>query len=347
MSHRKITVLLLAVALALVASACAAPVVPPAAATPIPPTATAVPTTATPIPPTATPVPPTPSPEPSSSLFPWTLSDGMGREITLEHAPTRIVSLAPSNSELLFAVGAADKVVGVTKYCSYPPEACAGKEVIGGFSAKSISVETILSLEPDLVLAAGKIHQPIIDVLEQQNIPVVALTARTFDDVYANIELVGRLTEHETEAEKIIAGMQAQVEEVTGKVATIPAEQRLKVFWEVWDEPLMTTGPGTFIGQIIELAGGINIFADLTEDYPKISVEEVVQRNPDIILGPDKHGNKLTIEQLAARPGWAEITAVKEGRIYLIDGDIVSRAGPRLTQGLQAMATVLYPELFP
>lgn len=331
MSRHKIPVSFLSLMLALLIAACAAP--------PSPPTATAVPPT--PIPPTATPVPPTPTPAPF-----LTLTDGMGREVTLEQAPARIVSLAPSNSELLFAVDAGDQVVGVTKYCSYPPEACADKEVIGGYSAKSISVEKILALQPDLVLAAGKIHQPVIDALEQQDIPVIALTARTFDDVYANIELVGRLTGHEAEAATVIADMQAQVEEVTAKVATIPADQRLKVFWEVWDEPLMTAGPGTFIGQMIELAGGINIFADVQEDYPKISAEEVVQRNPDAILGPSKHSDKLTADQLAQRPGWAEIKAVQDGRIHLIDGDIVSRPGPRLAQGLQAMAAALYPDLF-
>ena len=338
MSFRKTTVLFLLLVLVLVMAACAAPSDAPVA--------TSVPPTATSVPPTATPVPPTPIPAPSPAPFPWTLTDGMGREVTLEHAPARIVSLAPANSELLFAVGAEDQVVGVTKYCTYPPEACATKEVIGGFSSKSISVEKILALEPDLVLAAGKIHQPIIEALEQQNIPVVALTARTFDDVYANIVMVGRLTGHETEAAQVVAGMQAQVKAVTEKVAEIPAEQRLKVFWEVWDEPLMTAGPGTFIGQIIELAGGINIFADLKEDYPKISAEEVLKRNPDVILGPDKHGSKMTVEQLEARPGWAEIKAVKDGNIFLLDGDLLSRSGPRLAQGLQAMAKTLYPQLF-
>ncbi|HEY66539.1 MAG TPA: cobalamin-binding protein [Caldilineae bacterium] len=345
MHTRRITVSLLLTWLVLLAVACSPVAVSPTP-TPVPPTATPMPPTPTPVPPTPTPIPPTATPAASEATFPLSLVDGLGREVTIDRVPARIVSLAPSNSEILFAVGAGDQVVGVTKYCNYPPEACESKEIVGGFSAKSISVEKILALEPDLVLAAGKIHQPIIEALEQLDIPVVALTASTFDDVYANIELVGRLTAHEEQAAEVIAEMKARVAAVTEAVASIPEEQRLKVFWETWDEPLMTAGPSTFIGQMIELAGGINIFADVTEDYPQISAEEVVQRNPDVILGPDSHGEKLTPEQVAQRPSWSQINAVKNGRIHLVNGDIVSRPGPRLAEGLEAIARALYPDLF-
>jgi len=295
--------------------------------------------TATPVPPTATAAPPRPAP------FPITVTDGLGREVTLEAAPGRVISLAPANTEILFAVGAGDQVVGVTEYCNYPPEA-QEREQIGGFSAKTISVEAVVALEPDLVFSVGEIHQPVIEALEGVGIPVVALPATTFDDVYANLELVGRLTGHEEEAGQVVATMKARVEAVEVVVAGIPQEERPAVFWEVWDEPLMTAGPATFMGQVIEMAGGVNIFGDVTEDYPQISVEGVVDRNPALILGPDTHGDKLTAEQVSERPGWGEIDAVREGRIHLIDGDIVSRAGPRLADGLEAIVKVLYPERF-
>ncbi|NOX61823.1 MAG: cobalamin-binding protein [Chloroflexi bacterium] len=347
MSFRKLFVLFILAGLLLVA--CNAPAAPdntpiPPTPTAPPPTPTLIPPTPTPEPPTPTPIPPTPTPKPSA--FPFTLTDGLGREVTIEQKPQRIVSLAPSNSEMLFALGLNESVVGVTKYCDYPPQACENKEIIGGFSAKSISVETILALEPDLVVAAGQIHQPIIEAMEQQDIPIIALTARTFDDVYANIEILGRLTEREDKAAQLTTDMRARVEAVTSKTEPIQEEERLTVFWEVWDEPLMTAGPGTFIGQMIELAGGVNIFDDMEEDYPKISAEEVIRRNPAVILGPDSHGDKLTPEQLAQRPGWGEIQAVQKGRIHLIDGDIVSRPGPRLAQGLEEVARALYPDLF-
>ncbi len=298
------------------------------------------------------PPPPLPTPPPGEAAAepspePIVVTDGLGRQVTLPEIPQRIVSLAPSNSEILFAVGAEDQVVGVTQFCNYPPEACADKEVVGGFSAKSISVEVIVSLEPDLVLSRGEIHRPIIEALEQQGIPVIALTGRSFEEVYADIQQVGQVTGHPDQAEQVVAAMQARVAQVTEAVADIPQEERLQVFYEVWDEPLMTAGPNTFIGQMIDLAGGINIFGDVAEDYPVVSSEEVIRRNPDVILAPDTHAEKVTPEALAQRPGWETIQAVQEGRIHLVDGDIVSRPGPRIVDGLEAVARALYPERFP
>ncbi len=298
------------------------------------------------------PPPPLPTPTPATTAEevapePITVTDGLGRQVTLSEVPQRIVSLAPSNSEILFAVGAEDQVVGVTQFCNYPPEACEGKEVVGGFSAKSISMEVIVSLEPDLVVAGGEIHRPIIEALEQQGIPVISLTGRSFQDVYADIQLVGQVTGHPDQAAQVVAEMQARVAAVTEAVADIPPEERLRVFYEVWDEPLMTAGPNTFIGQMIDLAGGVNIFDDVAEDYPVISSEEVIRRNPDVILAPDTHADKVTPEALAQRPGWETIRAVQEGRIHLVNGDIVSRPGPRIVDGLEAVARALYPERFP
>ncbi|MBN1449458.1 MAG: cobalamin-binding protein [Anaerolineales bacterium] len=287
-----------------------------------------------------------PTAEPASeSLWPMTLTDGLDREITLEKAPERIISLSPSNTEVIFAAGAGNLVVGDTEYCDYPEEAKAITKV-GGFSATTISVETIVSLNPDLVFAGDADHQTVIDALEAAGVTVYSVKANTFEDVYANLALIGKLTGNEAVAAQVVDGMKARIAAVEEKVATVPPEERPTVFWEIWDEPLMTSGPNTFSAQLIEIAGGVNIFPDLTEDYPQISVEEVVSRNPDVIMGPDTHGDKLIAEQLAARPGWEEITAVKDGRIYLIDGNTSSRPGPRLADALEVIAASLYPDLF-
>jgi iron complex transport system substrate-binding protein len=129
-------------------------------------------------------------------------------------------------------------------------------------------------------------------------------------------------------------------------VAAIPAEARPTVYWEVYDDPLTTAGPATFIGQLIDLAGATSSFADASEEYPQVSAEAVFARDPQVILGPDSQGMKLSPDTIAQRPGWADVRAVRDGRIYLLDGDIVSRPGPRLADALEALVAVLYPESF-
>ncbi|MDQ5853624.1 MAG: helical backbone metal receptor, partial [Chloroflexota bacterium] len=166
--------------------------------------------------------------------YPLTITDSLGRSLTLTAAPRRIVSLAPSNTEILFAVGVGEQVVGVTKYCNYPEEA-QQREQIGGFSAKTISVETIVALKPDLVVAGDESQQEVIDALVGLKIPVMALKASTFEEVYRTIELIGQVTGHSEQASKVVADMRTRVDAVTGKVASIPQAERVSVFWEVFD----------------------------------------------------------------------------------------------------------------
>jgi iron complex transport system substrate-binding protein len=349
--------LLVGIVLALLLAACAAP---PAAlpAAPSPteaPTATSVPPTATPVPATATPVLSTATPEPTATVeptaeaaaaFPVTLTDDLGREITVAARPERIVSMAPSITEVLFAVGAGPQVTGVTKYCSYPPDAQTGREIVGGFSAKSLSVETIVSLKPDLVFAAGGSHQTVTEALEAAGLTVVNFEPTDLDGVYANLLAAGQLTGNAAQAEEVVAEMRGRVEKVTAAVADIPEDARPTVFYEVWDEPLMTAGPTTLIGQVITLAGARNIFDDVTEQWPTVSAEAVVARNPQVIVGPSSHGEGLTREKIGARPGWAALPAVQNGAIVIVDGDTISRSGPRIADALEAVAAGLHPERF-
>jgi iron complex transport system substrate-binding protein len=278
------------------------------------------------------------------TTFPLTLTDDLGREVTVEAEPERIVSLLPSNTEILFAIGAGDQVVGVTSYCNYPEEATT-REQVGGITNKSLSVETIVALEPDLVLASGS-QDEIIPTLEETGLIVIALKPATFDDIFANIEMVGQATGHTDQATVLTADLRSRVEAVSTKVNTIPADSRPTVFYEVWHDPLMTAGPKTFIGQLIELAGGKSIFDEVSEDWPQVSAEVILARNPDVILGPDSHGEELTVEKISARTGWANITAVQNEQIYILDGNAISRPGPRIVDMLEEVARDLYPDLF-
>jgi iron complex transport system substrate-binding protein len=292
--------------------------------------------------PIPTPLSPT-SPAPVAD-FPMTISDDLGRQVTLTAKPERIISLLPSNTEILFAVGAGDQVIGVTSYCNYPPEA-ATRQQIGGITVQSISVETVIALEPDLILAT-QAQTELIDTLAEIGLTVITLHPRTLDDIYANIELVGRVTGHADQATTLAADLRRRAETVQSTSATIPDNERLRVFYEVWHDPLITAGPHTVIGQVIELAGGDNIFADVNEDWPQVSPEVIVTRNPAVILGPDSHGDVLTGEKIAGRPGWANIDAVQNGRVYLFDGDAISRPGPRIIDMLEEIARDLYPDRF-
>lgn len=275
-----------------------------------------------------------------------TITDVRGREVSLGTPPARIVSLAPSATEILFAVGAGALVVGNTNFCNFPAQAAALPK-IGGVTARTISIEAIVDLTPDLVIAGSASQTPVAEALEALGIPVFMLDPQHFDDVYTNIAQLGAITGRTEQAEAVIGSMQMRIAAVTDVVATIPAEERPTVFWEVFDEPLMTAGPNTFIGQMIDLAGATSIFADVQEDYPQVSAEAIVERDPQVILGPDTHVEKLTPELVAQRPGWDALSAVQNGRVLLLDADIVSRPGPRLADALEALAQALYPERFP
>jgi iron complex transport system substrate-binding protein len=278
-------------------------------------------------------------------VFPLTVKDEAGNEFTFEKAPQRIVSLSPALTETLFAVGAGELIVGNTDFCDYP-EAAKSIQKVGGYSVDSISVETIVSLKPDLVMAESLIQSATIDALKQANLPVFVSSANSYEDVFNNITTAGKITDHGQEAEELISLMNDRIEKVQEKVKDIPEADRPKVFWEVWDEPLMTIGPNTFLDRLIREAGGINIFSDAPVDYPSISAEEVIKRNPDFIMGPGTMSKKLDTENLATQPGWGNVNAIVKEQIVLLDDNISSRPGPRIVDAIELIAKALYPELF-
>jgi iron complex transport system substrate-binding protein len=267
-------------------------------------------------------------------------TDSAGTAIRLDGKAKRIVSLSPAITEDIYAAGAGSALVGDTTYCNFPSDAVS-KPKIGGFSAKTISVETVLSLKPDLVIGELRTHGALAAQMARSGIAVAVFSLNGFDDIYAAILRLGEIAGDPVVAAKSVSTMKTRLEAVAARTAKVPAAERPLVFWETWDDPLMSSGPSTFTGMLVELAGGRNIFADAKQEWPVVSFEEIVKRNPDIIMSSDSHGDRVTMDRLAARPGWKGLAAVKSKRVFLLNGDIVSRAGPRLADAAELMAKVM------
>lgn len=292
--------------------------------------------------PTAVVEQPTAAPVVDTSI---SLTDDLGREVTLEAPAARVVSMAPSNTELLFAVGAGDQVVGRDPYSNFPEEALDVADI--GDTYASLNTELILSLEPDLVLAAGITPPEQVDQLEQLGITVYWLGNPTdLEGLYRNLETVGILTGNEQEALAAIDDLSARAEAVLEKVATVT--ERPTVFYEVdgQTDPSapFTAGGGTFIDLIINLAGGANIVGN-QEGYIAYSIEDLLVADPDVILLGD-YAWGATVESVAARSGWSALSAVANDRVYPFNDDHMSRPGPRLINALEDLAVLLHPELF-
>lgn len=274
------------------------------------------------------------------SAFPITVKDDVGRRVTIPKEPQRIISTAPAVTEILFALGLGEKVVGVSTFCNYPEEAKT-KEKIGTF--QSPNIEKILSLKPDLVVATGGVQRQTVEKLEQLGIPVFVSYPGTLEDVIKSIYTIGRICGAEKNAKDLAFDLKLRVAKVTSKVAK--AKSKPKVFFELWHEPLMSAGPGSFIDDLIKKAGGINIAGSAKSAYPIFSLEQLVKEDPDIIIGAESSmgGNPLEISK---RPGWNNLKAVKNQKVYTINDDIVFRSGPRLVLALEIIAKYLHPELF-
>ena len=298
-----------------------------------------------PAPPASAPAPPTSTPAAAGApaaaraSFPLTITDDAGRQVTVEQEPLRIVSLAPSNTEILFALGLGDKVVGVTTYCDYPEEAKA-KPKIG--SLISVDYETLLASAPDLILATTTQAKRIVPELEGKGLAVVVIDPTNLEDVLAKIRLVGRLTGRPDEAQALVEKMDARVRETQARLATAKTSPR--VFWEVTRE-LISPGPSSFIGDMIVRAGGTNIVADTSIKWPRLSQEVIIASDPEVIIVGD-HAEQVTPAEIAARPGWQTISAVKAGRMVPVDPNVVNRAGPRIVDGFELVARAIHPEVF-
>lgn len=329
-------------------SACAAPatsVAPAATQAPAEPTATVAPQPTPTTAPTAAPAS-TATPARTETPAPLVFTDGLDRQVTLPGPAQKIVSIAPSNTEILFSLGAGSQVVGRDAFSDHPTEAQSLPDVGGGWG--ELNTELIVSLQPDLVLAAQINTAEQVKTLEDLGLTVYYLSNPTdMDGLYANLEEVARLTGRQAEAETLIADLKTRVAAVEEKIA--PLSSRPLVFYELDStdpNAPWTSGPGTFIDLLIGMAGGFNLGSDLEGEWVQVSVEELIAKNPEYILLGDSVWGGVTPEAVAARPGWQGIAAVVNDQVYPFDDNLVSRPGPRLVDGLEELARLLHPEVF-
>ena len=275
---------------------------------------------------------------------PISVVDNTGRTVEIAATPQRIISLAPSNTEILFALGLGDKVVGVTDFCDYPEEAKA-IEKVGGIEP---NLEKIVALKPDLVLAIGGSPAQVEKAAEMEKLglAVLVLEPGDIEGILANIELVGKAAGADKAASELVAQMRQRFDDITAKARGTASNP--KVFFELdATDPSKpyTPGPGSFIDALITLAGGSNVGANAKMQWAQLSTEEIIAQDPEIIvLGDANYG--VTAEMVKERPGWSVITAVKNGAIYPIDDVLISRPGPRIIDGLEALARIIHPEVF-
>jgi len=270
-----------------------------------------------------------------------TLADMLGRPVTIPDGAVRVVSLAPSLTEIVFALGRGDSLVGVTDFCDYPPTA-RSKPRIGG--PMTPDVELIVQIRPDLVLATAEGNpRDTVAQLARLQIPVFAVKPEGYAGILASIEAVGRALRAEAAATALTQDIQARVAAVRRAVSGRP---RPRVLYLVWTDPLIAAGPAAYIHDLIEMAGGGNVVRERSVPYPRLSWEEVVGAAPEVILvashreGPDRP------PMGEAWRGWQSVPAVRSGRIVAVPGDTIHRPGPRVVEGVERLARAIHPEAF-
>ena len=284
-----------------------------------------------------------------STAYPKEIVDSFGNTVTINEKPKKVVSVSPSQTEILFTLGLKDQIVGVSDYCDYPAEALE-KEKIG--SAFAVNVEKILELDPEIVFLYNEAVPEAIEQIKAAGIHVLIYSPETTEEIFNTISDLGSIMGVETKAEEIIHNMKAKKDEIVNKVKDL---DKVRTFYQVWDEPLMTAGVGSFIHELITLAGGENVAVDGEGAYPQYSVEAMIEKNPQVYLAPahtlenftlsDKEAEELK-SRIKSRPGYDTIDAVKNDRIELLEPNIVSRPGVRIIEALELIAKALHPEAF-
>jgi iron complex transport system substrate-binding protein len=276
-----------------------------------------------------------------ANVTPRTFVDDLGRKIFLAKAPTRVVSLAPSITEILYAIGLTDEVVGVSEFCDYP-EAAKQKPKVGYAHP---NVEVIISLQPDLVLAPRAfLRADLLAKLEQLKVPTFVVDPESFEEIPSRIQTVGRILNRSASADGVALAMRQRIAAIRNKMEAVV---RVRVLYVLNSQPLITVGPGSYIHQVINLAGGANIASQTAVPYPHLNMEAVLKEDPEIIIFPIGNAEGIPPAEQQEWLRWTSLSAVKQGRLHQISADVLNRPGPRIVEGLEALARIIHPEAFP
>jgi len=294
--------------------------------------------------PTASPIAtPTMTPTPTPTPAPVTGVDDMGRPFEFKNPPQRIVSHVPSITETLFALGLGDKLVADSDHCDYPEEA-KSKPKIGGYFTPNL--EAIVAMKPDLVMT-DSFATELVTKLDSLGIPIVVINPKDINGILTDIELLGNITGSQKEAKELTDDMKEHMDAVVNTVGNASRPSVLYVYEASDTTKPWTAGPGSFVDALISLAGGVNVAASASGPWIQFNMEELVNSDPEIILLNVTMGTAtISPEALKELPGWKDLTAVKEERIYTMNADLVDRSGPRIVEGLEEMAKILHPDLF-
>ncbi len=277
--------------------------------------------------------------------FPIVVTDDLGRKVTVKSLPHRIISLAPSNTEILFALGLDDSIVGVTDYCDYP-EAAKRKSRVAGYSSPDL--ERLISLEPDFIVGESIHEKTVLPALERLGMTVFITEAFTIDNILNDITVLGKATGKSQRASQLVATMNSQIDNITSKTMNLDAKQRLRVLYVNWHDPIWTIGTNTYINDVISKAGGTNIYASDFEKSRAVSLESVIIKNPQVILvsGMGTTGDTV-YNGIKDEVRLYSVDAAKNNRIYKFsDANLIERPGPRIVDGLTEVAKMIHPELF-
>ncbi len=272
---------------------------------------------------------------------PRTFKDEVGREVEVPFPPKKIVSLAPNITEILFSLGLDQEIIGVSIHCNFPEKANS-KVRVGSYI--SLDFEKIVFLQPDLIIATGAGNtRDMVDRLKRLGFPTYVIFPKDFEDVLLSIGHLSKLVDREKEGVEIIQGMKKRRQRVMEMIQGLP---KPRVFLQIGEAPVVTVGKNSFADDLIRLAGGENVAGNEKEMYPRLGMEEILKRSPEVILvsSMNPRGNYQKVLQEWSR--WKTIPAVKNGRIHLMDSDLIDRPSPRIIQGLEEMARILHPERF-
>jgi len=273
-----------------------------------------------------------------------TFIDDYDRIVTLKNGfAKRVISIAPTPTEILFAIGAGDLVIAVDEYSDYPAEAADLPKVGNAFS---LDTELIVSMKPDIVICSDLVPSGI-DAIENNGIPYMIVAARTVESALNSIKLVGYVTNHSAEASALVASLETRMHAITN-LTLVPNVEHPRVYLEYDSDEsnYYTFGPGSFGNDLIRLAGGTNVGEGLLSEYPAVDDEFVIGANPEIIVYCTNPWTTVTNETFKNRSGWADIDAVKNDSIFSIETNLVARYGPRLIDGLEELTRIIHPELF-